>query len=167
MEKKKFYVCLLITILLLYSTSCASFQKKDKPLRLKDCFNIELYFEKDTLLYGDTTTVRIAIKNISEAELALLPNPWCYISRPDEKRGCEEHPFYPFNGFDGCKNNPVFNVYKMLLPNEIYLFVTPIYVTDFFHYGNNLIRAFFSYNSKYTGSIMSDSVKVYIKNRQQ
>ncbi len=183
MGKNKFYVCLLITILLLYSTSCASFQKKDKPPKLKDCFNIELYFEKDTLLYGDNTTVRIVIKNISEEELVLFPNPWCCIGHSHEELsvknnlliffGCEEHPFYPFNGFDGCKDNPVFNVYKRLLPNEAYLFVIPIHVNAFFHYGSNSIRALFSYDDegkhikyKYIGTIMSDSVKVYIKNKQ-
>jgi len=181
MEKKKFYVYLLITILLICSYSCASFQKKDKPPKLKDCFNIALYFEKDTLLYGDTATVRIIIKNISEEELVLFPNPWCCIGHSHEELniknnlldsskgyGCEEHPFYSFNGFDECENNPIFNVYKKLLPNETYLFAIPIHITAFFHYGSNPIRALFSYEGKrrkykYIGPIMSKIVYIYIK----
>lgn len=164
--KNRKYTYFFILVSLLYGASYAFSQKKEKH-RLKDCFSIEFSFGKDTVLYGETITAQIILKNITSDSLTIFPSPWCCINHQQDTFYLKQNELYYLNGFEYI-NNPVFNINKRILPKEKYLFSVPIHITDFFHYGSNNIFVLFAYNGKskkYLGPIISAPIKLYVKGR--
>jgi len=164
--KNRKFTYFFILILLLYGTSYASSQKKEKH-RLKDCFSIELSLGKDTVLYGDTIITQIILKNRTNDTLTIFPNSWCCINHQQETSYLKQNELYYLNGFEHI-NNPVFNINKKILPKENHLFPVPIHITDFFHSGINHIFILLGYNEKpkeYVGQIISAPIKLYVKRR--
>ena len=147
-------------------TSCASSQHKIKR-SFRDCFSVELSFNKDTAMRGDTVIAKIVLRNRVTEALTVYPNLSCNLSHsPDSLRYVTRNTeFYFVNGY-GINSNPTFNRTKEIQPKQDCLFEVPIVVSDFFNDKDNYIDVVCVYekSKEYIGVVRNDKpIFMYVK----